>query len=370
MAITAATAPTTLIRDFMSLIDDQIIGFASSGAASAAHALTPVIISLLVATTIAWLILVAFGQIEGTLWDGLRRFTRIVIVTTVALNAAHYNLFIVQLAFAIPDQVAGLFITGSSTTSLLDTALWHGDTLAVAYKDQGSGLSVLPWFLMAVGIWIITVIMVVIGAALLALTHFFLGLVIALGPFFICTLYWKGPRDFFTLWLKQVVTLFLTYVLAVMAISLTLRMWEPTLTAASGTVSNGMTSLVPVFVIGGIGILAMRQVNMIARGLGGGWHLDLMHALSAVGGFAWGATKATGRSIDRSTERRLERREERIRERNERNPPDPVSDYHHHHRHHGPNHGDPIDFTTDLDRPDEPPPRDDRPDFPNEHNYN
>lgn len=181
MAITAATAPTTLIRDFMSLIDDQIIGFASSGAASAAHALTPVIISLLVATTIAWLILVAFGQIEGTLWDGLRRFTRIVIVTTVALNAAHYNLFIVQLAFAIPDQVAGLFITGSSTTSLLDTALWHGDTLAVAYKDQGSGLSVLPWFLMAVGIWIITVIMVVIGAALLALTHFFLGLVIALG---------------------------------------------------------------------------------------------------------------------------------------------------------------------------------------------
>ncbi len=366
MAIIAATSPPTLIQDLMSVIDGQMIGFAMSGAAAASRALTPVIIAILTATFVVWLLLAMTGHIDTPIFAGGRKFLRIFFVTAIALNAANYGHLIVSTAFALPDQIAALYMSGpSSSASLLDNALWQGDILANAYKDQGSGITTtLIWFIMAIFVWVMTVAMVIIGAMLLALSHFFLAIIIALGPFFICTLYWHGPRDFFNMWLKQVVTLMLTYVMAVMTISLTLKLWQPTLDAANGTVANGFTSLLPVLVIGGIGMLAMRQVNMIARGLGGGWHLDLMHSLGSLTGAGWSTVRGGARQLSRLERRQPPPpREPPVRE---LVPIEPVADYYHHRHHHDHPH------QPQLPPPErnEPPPRDDRWDWPNTNSYN
>jgi type IV secretion system protein VirB6 len=335
MTIVAATAPSHTVRNIMTMIDDQILGFVSSGVASAAAALRPIVYVALCGTFVFWLFIVAAGHDHHPVWSFVTRMTRIVVVTLFALNVGFYNHYVRDLLFYAPEWIAGLYVKNVATSSLLDQALWQGDVLANAFKDQGSGFSIPIWFAMAVFVWIITVVLVGFGAAILALTHFYLGIVLALGPFFIVTLYWKGPRDFWNLWLKQVVTLILTYVLAIMTINLTLRMWQPTLDAASGTVENGMTSLIPVLLIGGLGIYAMRQANMIARGLGGGWHLDLFHVVGSAFGVGWGAVRGGAERIERLTSRPApqaprggdDRTIERL------TPIETVVPHHHHHHH-------------------------------------
>ncbi len=284
---------TTIVSDFLDTIDHGVVGFFTGGAASIARgAYTPFVIMLGV-SVIVWWIMVAYDFIEEPISDGLKRFGRIIIVVSLAFSMSIYNGLIAKVIYAAPTEFAGLLLGGSSTSanSLIDTALEQGNNVAIAFKDQAAGWKpgdAIGWYLTALVIWIFVAVVCTFAAALLVVSKLALGLMIAFGPAAIICYLFRPTRSLFDGWLRQTITIILTYVMVAASISLLFSLWKATLDVAIATATNGFSSFLPAVIVGGAGIVLLHQSMMLARGIGGGWHIDTQHAV----GWTWG--KATG----------------------------------------------------------------------------
>ena len=301
----------TIIGDFFTKVNGDMMSFIASGSSAVAKAIAGPVITLLIATWIVWWLLVAFGQVEDTVWGAFKKFMKIVLIAAIALNSGNYMKYIAQPIYQLPDQLAMLAIpkSFSSTVHLLDNALIKGDDTANAFKNVGTGFAgtIIWWIIAIYFVWIPTIIMVGYGAILLLLTKFYLGILLAIGmPFIIC-LFWKGTKVQFELWLKQILTLVFTTWLSFMAIAVVFKIWDVTLAAAKLHPDNGMTSLLPMLIFAVIGWFVLYQSQMIARGLGGGWHLEAYAAAGFIAGALFSPVARSAKTIGNLIERRNNR---------------------------------------------------------------
>ncbi len=303
---------TTTISDFLTTIDRGVVSFFTGGAASISQAaLTPFTI-ILTAYVSFWWILVAFDYIEEPIKDGLKRIVRIIFVVAFAFGTGWYNRYIAQVVYGVPDELAALFIGGShgGVNSLIDNALEQGHKVAIGFKDLGAGWSpgdAIGLYLTYLIVLAFTGIVCACAAAFLLIAHLSLGLMIAIGPAAIICYLFRATRSYFDGWVKQVVTLVLSYVLVVATISLMYKMFSATLVSAAANPSNGFSAFIPALIVGFCCIFMIIYVAVfLARGIASGWHLDspgimafTMNKMAAVGGFAGRSARAAGRGSSR-----------------------------------------------------------------------
>jgi type IV secretion system protein VirB6 len=346
---------STIIGDLVQGFDQQFIGFMAEKSATMIGVLAGPFTKLLIATWIIWWILVAFGQIEDTVFGAFKKFLKIVIFSFLVLNVGNYLKYIAQPLYQIPDQLAGLFIGKAFVGSyqLLDNALTEGASLAKAVQDLGGGINVgatVVWWLTSIFfVWIPTLLTVGFAAVLLMLTKFYLIVVLSIGPFFVMCLFFRATKGMCELWFKQVLTLIFTTWLAFIVIGLMFKLWSAQIEVAMLHPENGVAQMIPLLITSIIAWFALYQAQMFGRGLGGGWHLDVYAAASSIRGVAFSpvdrfARTAGGRIEKAFTRDRSPRNENQAPSKRDETRnwptdtgPDPVHNHyqsHHHHHHH------------------------------------
>lgn len=257
-----------LIADFFASVDSVFVSFFSSGASRVATSVRPVFNVLVTLYVVLWGVSIWRGLIEEPMSDGITRILKIVLIGTFALNSGVYAPQIAQAIFQMPDELAGVLISGASTASPI--------------------LS-LGMLLQAIGVWVFTVILVGYAAALILLSKIGLSIVLALGPLFIALLLFEPTRQLFSGWLAQAINGVLTYVVAVAIVALGLQFFQSAATAslnAMDTATPQFTALFPLLIVGGAVFLTLMQSGAIASALAGGIQIGTL------GGVGWALNRA------------------------------------------------------------------------------
>ncbi len=348
---------STLISNFLTTVDKGTIGFLTSGASAVAKAAFVPFVNLTVFATTLWLILVVFNYIEEPFREGLKRITRIVIISSLALGSGVYVKEIASKVYSLPVALSSLFVKGSAKgpNVLIDNALEEGNKVAVAYKDQASGwmpADAFGWYLTYLLALIIVAVICFYAAIMLMVMKLALGLALVLGPAAILCYGFKASRFLFDGWVKQLLILILSYVLIIAAIALTYRLFQAQLANALVNASNGFSSFLGVGLTGLASIVLIFQAHMMARGIvgGSGWQIDTHGGI----GNAWAkgtqaargayrAVRGSGRgsgkkeTVPRGGEQHNPKNQDQNAPRNTPEPPpqaQAVTDHTHHHHHH------------------------------------
>jgi type IV secretion system protein VirB6 len=285
---------STVISDFLATIDAGVINFFQSGSASVAGALAGPFIDLIAISLILWIIASLRGLIHNPVMNGAWRILIIILITSAAFGSGVYNGRIARAVYALPGEVAAVVTKGDrkNTNLLIDEALTKGNEVAKAFNMQASGWKpgdALVWNATALIVWIFTGVVCAYAAAIIVLTKVGLGVLLALGPLFIILILFQPTRGIFDGWVRQLVTFVLMYVFVISSVHILFSMWNVTFDVAVKTASNGFAAFIPAFLVGVISFIVLTFSVMIARGIGGGWHMDT----AGIFGRAWSMMTGT-----------------------------------------------------------------------------
>ena len=245
---------------------------------------------------------ISTGAIEAPFWTFLKQCVKIMIIAFFALTVDGYINGIVEAINGLENGVAQAMNTsGGATVNIyqtMDDALGKGfDLVQVAFQraseagwDLGSAIS---WVIVGLVIAIGTLLVCMLGGAMVIVAKFALSVMFALGPLFVVSLMFPATARFFDSWFSQVMNYVLTIV--IMAIIMTFAVKAFTSFTQVDKLSGG-GDYHPMFVALQIGTLSgilcwiIFQAAGMASGLAGGVSLaalGLRHlAMPVTGGLS------------------------------------------------------------------------------------
>lgn len=297
---------STLVSDYFDYVDKAVIGFMSSSASALSQAmLAPFTIMLGFSFTVFALGLI-MGWYKSPVEEFLWKFGKVTLIGYFGLAAGAYNSNIGSTFYAMQGEFAQVVTpTGSKAPNMvIDDAIDKTLQLAVAFKDLASGwkpADALGLYITALVVLVGGVIICAVAAALILLTKFLLGVLLATGTLFILCLAFNWSHKLFDGWMSQVLNYMLMFLFLSMAVNLLFAMWTSGLVAAKDNVTNGWTALVPAIFNGVVSYFVIRQIEFLTRGVTGGWHVISIDVVGKARnmaapalGAAGGAAKATG----------------------------------------------------------------------------
>jgi type IV secretion system protein VirB6 len=285
-------ATLSIVATYLTRVDVAVTGFfldASSRVAAAASTPFRAGVTLYI---VLWGLAMWRGLISEPMSDGIGRVLRIVLVGTFALSAGVYGPRIATTIYNTPAELAAVVAGGAVPPELvMDNAIGKGDEIARAYlalvsvTDIGGSLAAV---LSALIVWLLTVVVVLYGVALILLSKIALAIVLGLGPIFIALLLFDTTKRFFEGWLGQALNYMFIFALVASAVNILFALWMPALNYALANNAQGFSALLPMLLWGGAAFVVLVQVPGIASGLAGGVQIG---TLGAVG---WVANKTRG----------------------------------------------------------------------------
>ena len=276
---------------FWTWLNGQLIAYVGNNTARVSTALEPAIVTLGTLYVMIWGYLQLTGRIEEPFTTGLKRILTLGVVLGVTLKMWLYNTVIVDTFYNAPTQLAAAIIGASDPVKTVDSIWEQGGAVAdYLFNNGGIYLGDLSYVLAGIVVWVLMGLLCVYTMFLIALSHIALAILLALGPFFIATMFFESTKRLFDAWLAQLTNYALVTLLTILVAALLLQVVNnyATQTAARGTAILTVDA-VNMVLISVLVFLFMRQIMPIASGLAGGVALNTMGTVSRAAD--WGVRK-------------------------------------------------------------------------------
>lgn len=210
-------ASTNLFEAIFDKVDQALDTYITSTAGDIISFITPIFTSLLIIWIAIWGYMMMFGKASEPLQDGVFRILRIGFIITLGLTVGTYTDLVVDFLAKGPETIASV-ITGSPTgtsAATLDSLFSKIFEVSEAAWDKGGIMNG------NFGMYLISIIVLVIGAALSLVVAFLILLskimttvLLAIGPLFIIMLLFNTTQRFFESWLGMVMNFGFILILA------------------------------------------------------------------------------------------------------------------------------------------------------------
>lgn len=288
-------------QQFWTWLNDQLTEYLAARTATVAGAIEPAVVTLATIYVMIWGFLSLTGRIQEPIWEGVKRIFFIAIVLGVGLRLWLYNGVIVDTFFNAPVQLAAKITGASNPVSVIDTIWDKGGTVASNLWNKGGVLNGdFGFYLAGAIVYFIIGGVAVYALFLLVLSRLALALILALGPVFVCLLFFEATRRFFEAWIAQLANYALVAVLSSLVASLMLQIVSSyaAQTAARGAAIVTVDALNMVL-CASLVLLVMRQIMSIAAGLASGVALSSFGLASGLARWAMGGAKRTSYEFGR-----------------------------------------------------------------------
>ena len=276
-------------------VDTVLNDYILSSVDSVVTNVSPVAITLFTIYVVMWGISHISNTIEEPVLDAAKRMIKIAIILAIALNVGRYSEWVVDFAQSTPAAFANM-VAGNdapsddaSTAQVLDSMVDKGFSLGDKAKSKAGtlrgdfGMYFVAWTIYALSAGITA-----FAALLLLLAKVGLTVVLAIGPVFILLLMFESTKQYFNLWVGQLINFMLTYILAIAVMGLIFAFLEPFAEAAAEQDVDMFAVAANMAIMTIIGLLTLRQVPSLAQALSGGI------AVSTLGGFGAAARSPLG----------------------------------------------------------------------------
>ncbi|HEY4146682.1 type IV secretion system protein [Pinirhizobacter sp.] len=286
-----------LLTDIQTLMLDQ--AFVLSGAVMTV--IQPIVQALLVVYVLLWGVTVASGRSQEPFGDGARRVLRIIFIVLLGFTADGYNSEVCEILFNLPSTVAaGMIGDGGDTKGIaqvLDKTMGEGMDIALGFMRDFSIWSIGQGIRnIAIGatLALLTIILVGIAIAFIYIAYVAMGILLAIGPFFIMLLIFEQTRRFFDGWLGQMVTFGVLFLLVAATAIICFEVLEQFTRDGHGANVGQVLKIMVSFLCM---IAVMVQTRTIASSIGGGVAMQTQSAVGRVMNVATGGVRgAAGRA--------------------------------------------------------------------------
>ncbi|MBI6621567.1 type IV secretion system protein [Pseudomonas corrugata] len=295
----------TMASDIFGSIDQALNQTMSSGISQFASLIAPLIGSCVG----LYLVLVAWGWIfNGSnhqplpVFDLMKKALNMAMFTTFAFNIGHYFTYVVEPANSIGNEISAAFsATGKDAPQVIDQmGNQILDTVQLIWDMAPSlsltDLNIVPLF-RAIG----TILIVGVGGVVfmaysflyLAIAKIMVALVLCLGPLFISAVFFPATRQFFNLWLNQLLNYILLTALFGITFTLLTNMLQKYVSGSdfSGVLLGDMVNVKLLFcylLFTGV----ITAIPALASSLSGGVGINSLGGMSTVASLMKGPAKA------------------------------------------------------------------------------
>ena len=288
-------------EQFWRWLDSQLTGYIATHTPAVAAAVEPAVVTLATIYVMMWGFLSMTGRIQEPIWEGIKRILLIALILGIGLRLWVYNGIIVDTFFKAPAQLAAVISGATNPVTVVDTIWDRGGTVASALWSKGGVLSGdFGFYLAGAIVYLIIGAVAVYAFFLLALSKLALAIILAIGPIFICLLFFEATRRFFEAWIAQLANYALIAILSTLVASLMLQVVASyaTQTAARGAAIVTVDALNMVL-CASLVFLIMRQVMPIASGLASGIALNSFGFVSGLVQWGMGGARRTSYEFGR-----------------------------------------------------------------------
>ena len=194
---------TQMFTKMLSFFDETVMDTITTGSTNIISLISP----LMSMCFTIYVLLICWGYWRGLteepVQDFLFRMVGWVVILTFGMNIQYYSDTVVPFFTGAGDDVAAAITGNTNTASSLDSILsMFINTCGVIYKTARG-------FQTITAMWTITIICIFgtpflfIAAAYIILAKFGVGLLLALGPLFICLALFPFTREYFSRWIGQ-----------------------------------------------------------------------------------------------------------------------------------------------------------------------
>ncbi|ACY86392.1 TPA: type IV secretion system protein [Escherichia coli] len=280
-------ASTNLFEAIFDKVDQALDTYITSTAGDIISFITPIFTSLLIIWIAIWGYMMMFGKASEPLQDGVFRILRIGFIITLGLTVGTYTDLVVDFLAKGPETIASV-ITGSPTgtsAATLDSLFSKIFEVSEAAWDKGGIMNG------NFGMYLISIIVLVIGAALSLVVAFLILLskimttvLLAIGPLFIIMLLFNTTQRFFESWLGMVMNFGFILILAAAIGQLMTSLADSYISSMMGADASTLANLgdaAMLCIVFALCILVVRQVPSVASALGGGVALATQGAIGS-----------------------------------------------------------------------------------------
>jgi type IV secretion system protein VirB6 len=272
-------------------IDRVVTDFVAANLSVIISAITPVIaLGLTISLTLEGLFLMARPGQEP-LTSLVERFVKYALVISVASAGGWYQTSLANAAMKTPDEFASILIIDGSSgsnqqnqiSSVIDQAVDNGLNVAkVAFTNANiySGAGITSGLLGATTLFC-TVLMCGMGAGLILMAKFMLGITVIFGPVFIFALLFKGTSGLFGRWLGTVINYGMVTILVAAVFGLLMHFFSAAISAAAKPNSDSpiLVAVVTCGLITVVAFFVMKEVPHMANAMGHGVSADIFKHL-------------------------------------------------------------------------------------------
>src|SRR5256885_4595486 len=175
---------------FWTWLNEKLIAYVGNNTARVSTALEPAIVTLGTLYVMIWGYLHLTGRIEEPFTTGLKRILTLGVVLGVTLKIWLYNAVIVDTFYNAPTQLAAAIIGASDPVKTVDSIWEQGGAVADYLFNNGAiYLGGLSYVLAGILVWVVMGVLCVYTLVLIALSPIALAILLALGPFFLATVF-------------------------------------------------------------------------------------------------------------------------------------------------------------------------------------
>lgn len=269
----------TLFQELLARISALLNSFVNTAAGNAIATITPFVVAAFAVVLLWYAYKVMFGQIDQPVSQLITKCLFWSIVMSAALGAGAYQSNIADVVTSLPNDVAAAVAPGRDASegtlgSLLDSVADTGIDKAKEAFNAKTGRfefgKAMIYVTIGFGIIIATLILTVAGFIMLVLATTAVSFLAALGPFFIAALLFDSTRNFFWLWVGQVLYWVAFMVMFALFATFVINIYSFYLNAINVEGESWIATVVACNVVMVFGVIIFFWIPRIAGGLTGG----------------------------------------------------------------------------------------------------
>lgn len=260
---------------------------------------------------------ISTGAVESPFWTFVKQCMKIILIAFFALTADGYITGVMGAINGLESGLSQAMNGGAAPMTIyqvLDQSLGKGfEIVGVCFqKADEAGWnfgSVLGWVIAGLVVAAGTVLVAMLGGAVIIVAKFSLAVMFALGPLFIVSLMFPATARFFDSWFSQVMNYVLTIVIMAIIMTFAMKAYDAFIAGAdfSGDGDgNPMFAALQIGALTGVLCWIILQAGGMASGLAGGVSMAAMgirHLMSPVTG-GLNAAKGVGNMVNPMSTRR------------------------------------------------------------------
>ncbi|WP_193067751.1 type IV secretion system protein [Halomonas sp. 3D7M] len=266
---------------FFDWIDDTMLPLLGGGVADLVTIVTAVAGPAVVLYFVVW----AIRQIneERPYTELIWEFFRLSAIMSFGLNAGFFTGTVLPLLTSAPEAVAGAFSGGAGTTAnVLDGMLTNiSETISKMWENASfvkwNGVDINTFMNVvraSIVIGVMGGIYVAISLLVLFVAKLVVSVILALGPIFVVCAFFKSTRNYFSLWVNQLVNYMLLFALFSMLFSLQQALISDIVILDSEDLSLPDHKVLIIFVVYLVSIGTITVIPTLASSLSGGVGLN------------------------------------------------------------------------------------------------